>query len=79
MMEKLKLLNIILAGLLVGWIAHELVHILTMSSVSSITFYFGSKKFISTVCCLQPFEEAFEYIAYTIQAITTVVWVWVSW
>ena len=70
---SLKIVNVVLASLLVGWFAHELFHVLTMSSVSSISFHFGSNR-ISTVCCLQPLEETFEGVAYIIQAITTVGW-----
>ena len=63
------------AGVLLGFVAHELFHILTISSLSSFTVYFGGGKNAVSTCCLSEGESAMEEIAYFIQTVATIGWI----
>ena len=69
------LISVMLAGILLGFIAHELFHILTIDSISSLTVYFGGGKNTVAICCLSEGESAMEEIAYFIQAVVTIGWI----
>lgn len=73
--EILAFASVVFAGVLIGFIAHELFHVLTIKSVSSFTINFGSKNTIFTVCCLAPNEKPFEEAGYLVQFIATIVWI----
>ena len=68
-------ISVLLAGLLLGFIAHELFHFLTIANVSSITINFGNTKAALSTCCLSADENAMEEFAYTVQFIVTIGWV----
>ena len=67
--------SVLFAGILFGFIAHEIVHMLLISNLSSITIRFGQPIASVSVCCLSPGESAYEELAYTIQFVVTIVWV----
>lgn len=71
----LALTSVLFAAILLGFLAHELTHIFLISNVSSITLYFGAQENLISVCCLSGTEQAYEELAYAIQAIVTVGWV----
>ena len=67
--------SVMLAGILLGFIAHELVHMLLISNLSSITIRFGQPIASASVCCLSPGESAYEELAYTVQFTVTLLWI----
>lgn len=67
--------SVMLAAIFLGFITHELFHLLVISNPSSLTIWFGKVSHSVTVCCLDPMESAFEEIAYLVQLIVTFVWV----
>jgi|SRR3989344_1029877 len=67
--------SVVLAAILLGFIAHEFFHILTIANVSSITIRFGSTGSPFSVCCLEANENSMEEIAYLLQLIITVGWI----
>lgn len=73
-----KVFNILLAAIVIGAIAHELVHFALMSNPTSISIHFGEAEKLISICCLQEGEYAFEEIAYTIQFVATLLWIAVS-
>jgi len=70
--------SVLLAAILIGFIVHELVHMLLISNVSSITLRFGQPVASVSICCLSPRESAYEELAYTIQFIVTLLWIIVN-
>ena len=73
--DMLAFVSVLLAGVLLGFIAHELVHMLLISNVSSITVRFGQPVASASVCSLSPGESAYEELAYTNQFIVTILWI----
>lgn len=71
----LALTSVLFAAILLGFLAHELIHIILISNVSRITLYFGAQENLISVCCLSGTEQAYEELAYAVQAIVTVGWV----
>jgi hypothetical protein len=71
-------LNVAFAGLLVSGIAHELVHVLLISHPVQLRVHFGDSKAIFSTCCLSPGEAPFEGIAYAIQFMILILWVFFS-
>ena len=67
--------SVMLAALLLGFTAHEIVHVVLISNPSKITIHFGSEEFALTTCCLEKGEMAYEEIAYGIQFLTTIAWI----
>ena len=71
-------ISVILAGILLGFVAHEAFHILTISQATRLTIYFGAEEFAVTTCCLAPDESPLEGAAYTIQILVTLGWIWLN-
>lgn len=67
--------SVLLAAALLGFIAHELVHIILISDIHSITLNFGPAKNVIAICCLEEGEKAMEGLAYIVQFIVTLFWV----
>ena len=67
--------SVLFAAILLGFLAHELIHLILISDVSSITLYFGAQENLISVCCLTGSEQAYEELAYAVQAIVTVGWI----
>ncbi|HIH21683.1 MAG: hypothetical protein J4478_03870 [Candidatus Diapherotrites archaeon] len=76
--NPIALFSIIIAGIALGAIAHEIVHVLLLSNPSSITFHIGDPQIIFSTCCLKPGEEAFESIALLVQFAVMLVWVFLN-
>ncbi len=70
--------SVMLAGMLLGFISHELVHLFLISNPTSITIWFGSSVNAITVCCLNEMENAFEEVAYFVQIVVTILWIIVN-
>ena len=67
--------SVLLAAVMLGFIAHELVHLALISDISSIVITFGSSKSPLGICCLSEGELAMEELAYLAQFIVTLSWV----
>ena len=67
--------SVILAAILLGFIVHEIFHIIAIPDVSSVTIRFGSSISPFSICCLGENENPMEELAYLLQLITTLVWI----
>ena len=67
--------SVALAAVLLGFVAHEVFHLLAISEVSSLTVHFGDAKSALSTCCLSEGESALEEIAYFIQFVVTLGWI----
>ncbi|VVB98896.1 Uncharacterised protein [uncultured archaeon] len=67
--------SVMFAGILLGFIAHELVHILLIPEVTSITIRFGGSTVPVSVCCLNEGQKPLEEIAFFVQFLLTIVWI----
>jgi len=72
--EPLALFSVLMCGIALGVIAHEMVHLLLMSYPQSVSIHFGDPKILFSSCCLAPGEKAYEYLALGIQLIVTLAW-----
>ncbi|MDP2666447.1 MAG: hypothetical protein Q8P05_03035 [Candidatus Diapherotrites archaeon] len=65
-----------LSGILVGGIGHEIVHLILLRHPTQFRVHFGDPTAILSTCCLLPGELPYEEIAYLIQFIITMAWIW---
>ncbi len=71
-------LNVSFAALLVSGIAHELVHTLLISHPVQMRVHFGDSNAIFSTCCLSPGEAPYEGVAYAIQFMVLILWLFFS-
>ncbi len=71
-------INVSLAGVLVSGLAHEFVHILLINHPVQLRFHFGDARAIFSTCCLSPGEVPYEGIAYGIQFLILVAWMFLN-
>lgn len=67
-------INVALAALLVSGLVHEFVHILLINHPVQLRFHFGDSNAILSTCCLAPGEQPYEGIAYGIQFLALLAW-----
>ncbi len=67
--------NVAVAGVAVGGIMHEIVHVLLLNHPTQLRLHFGDPYAIFSTCCLLPGELANEEIAYAVQFLVTIGWV----
>lgn len=67
--------NVAIAGVAVGGIMHEIVHVLLLNHATQLRLHFGDPYAIFSTCCLLPGELANEEIAYAVQFLVTIGWV----
>lgn len=70
--------NVSFAGVLVSGLAHEFVHILLINHPVQLRFHFGDSRAIFSTCCLSPGEIPYEGIAYGIQFLILVAWLFLN-
>ena len=70
--------SVLFAALLLGFAAHEVFHILTISEPSKVTIHFGAGAFSATTCCLVGGDSAMEEVAYLLQFAVMIGWVWLN-
>lgn len=68
--------SVVLAAVLLGFVAHETFHILTIQHPSKLTIHFGAGDFSVTTCCLVGNDDAMEGMAYALQFGAMIGWVW---
>ncbi len=77
--ELQALVSVLFAAILVGFMVHELTHILLISEPSRLTVHFGTGQPLAvTTCCLQADEAANEEIAYASQFIAMAAWLLIN-
>lgn len=76
--NPVALFSVIIAGIALGAIAHELVHVLLISNPTAVTLHIGDPEVLLSVCCLKPGEEAFENIAFLVQFAVMLVWIFLN-
>ncbi|MFH0714762.1 MAG: hypothetical protein V1847_03135 [Candidatus Diapherotrites archaeon] len=76
--DPLALFSILLAGIALGVIAHEIMHVLLISNPSTISLHLGDPEVLFSVCCLSEGENAFEHLALFLQFAVMVVWVFLN-
>ena len=74
-LDFVLLLNIFLAAIVLGAIAHEAFHFLTISNPSELTVYWGNPDFVISTCCLEGDEGTMEAISYGVQFLVMGLWV----
>ncbi len=67
--------SVVLAGILLGFVAHEFTHIMLLSELTSITIRFGGAGSPVSVCCLAQGQDALESFAYFVQFLVTLLWI----
>ncbi len=67
--------NVAIAGVTLGGIFHEIVHVLLLNHPTQLRLHFGDTNAIFSTCCLLPGELANEEIAYAVQFLVTIAWV----
>ncbi len=70
--------NVSLAGVLVSGLAHEFVHILLINHPVQLRFHFGDSRAVFSTCCLSPGEAPYEGIAYGIQFLVLIAWMFLN-
>jgi len=70
--------SVLFAGILLGFVAHEAFHVLTISEPSKLTIYFGANDFSASVCCLDGDANALEAFAYGLQFLTMLGWIYLN-
>ena len=76
--RPLALFSVIIAGIALGALAHELVHVLLIPYATSITFHIGDPQVLFSTCCLKPGDYAFEELAFLAQFAVLVAWVFLN-
>ena len=76
--KPLALFNVLFSALVVGLIAHELVHILLIPNPTSITFHFADPEKLVSICCIKAGEHAFEELAYAVQFAVSLLWIFAN-
>ncbi|MBM3281724.1 MAG: hypothetical protein FJY86_00045 [Candidatus Diapherotrites archaeon] len=71
-------LNVCFAALLISGLAHEFVHILLINHPVQMRFHFGDSNAIFSTCCLSPGEAPYEEVAYAIQFMVLILWIFFS-
>ncbi|MFH1391142.1 MAG: hypothetical protein ABIH20_02405 [Candidatus Diapherotrites archaeon] len=70
--------SVVLAGVLLGFIVHEITHLILIKEVTSVTIRFGGAKSVLSTCCLSEGESALEELAYFVQFAVTVGWILIN-
>ncbi len=73
--NPVALFSVLLAGLALGIVAHELLHVLVISNPTTISLHLGDPNVLFSVCCLQEGEDAFEAAGLFLQFAVMIVWV----
>lgn len=71
-------LNSVFSAILLGGLVHELTHVLLIRHPTQFNVHFGDANAIFSTCCLAPGELPNEEIAYLIQFLVMVSWVYFS-
>jgi len=69
------LFSVLLAGIILGALAHELVHVLLIPKATTVTWHIGDPEVVLSTCCLAPGEDALEWLAFLVQFAVLVAWV----
>lgn len=64
-----------LSGLMIGGIIHEFTHVVLISHPTQFRVHFGDSSSILSTCCLNPGEYDYELLAYGIQFLVMIGWI----
>ncbi len=67
-------INVAAAAMLISGLAHELTHVLLITHPTQLRVHFGDSNAIFSTCCLLPGENPYEMVAYGIQFLVMIVW-----
>lgn len=71
-------LNVGFSAMVVGGILHEFVHMLLIRHPTQFQVHFGDPVAIFSTCCLAPGELPLEELAYGVQLIVMILWIYVN-
>ncbi|MEK6970437.1 MAG: Yip1 family protein [archaeon] len=63
------------SGLMIGGIIHEFTHVVLISHPTQFRVHFGDSGSILSTCCLNPGEYDYELVAYAIQFLVMIGWI----
>ena len=68
-------LNVFLASIVLGGLAHELIHLIFIPYTATLTINMANPAELLSVCCFQKGEEAYESAAVFVQLVAMSVWI----
>lgn len=68
-------LNVFLASIVLGGLAHELIHLIFIPYTAQLTINLSNPSELLSVCCFQQGEEVYESVAVFVQVLAMLVWI----